>query len=419
MLDIKVIRKNPQMIQKGNIAKGFKVDIDQLLELDNEIRPLQQDWENLQAQRNKLSQQIAQASPEERERLKQEVHAIKEKMAGLDAQVKEKKTLLHERMLEVAQPARDDVPAGKDDKDNVELRKWGTPRNFAFTPLDHVSLGEKRGLLDIERGVKLSGPRSFVLKGDGALLERALLNLTYDIVIKRGFTPMSIPVLVKEDAMVGTGYFPTGREQAYFIEKDKLALVGTAEVSLCSFYEGEMLREEDLPLKLMAQSSCFRREAGTYGKDTRGLYRVHQFQKIEMVIMSPADKAISDKCHEELLSISEEVLQALELPYRVVFVCTGDLGQGQVYKHDIETWMPSRKAYGETHSCSSFYDFQSRRLNIRYKTKDGTNAYTYTLNNTALATPRAILALLENFQEKDGSIKLPKALHSYMRKTAL
>ncbi|MBI2602847.1 MAG: serine--tRNA ligase [Deltaproteobacteria bacterium] len=414
MLDIKVIRKNPQLIQKGNNAKGFKVDVDKILRLDDEIRPLQQDWENSQALRNKLSREIAQASPAEREKLKREVLSIKEKMEDLESQLKEKKAILQERLLEIAQPPREDVPQGKDDKDNVEIRKWGTPRAFDFEPLEHVSLGEKRDILDIERGVRLSGSRSYVLKGAGALLERAILNLTYDLVVKKGFTPMSVPVLVKEEAMVGTGYFPTGREQAYFIEKDKLALVGTAEVSLCSFHSGEVLREEDLPLKLMAQTSCFRREAGTYGRDTHGLYRVHQFQKIEMVVISPADHAINDQCHEELLSISEEVLQLLELPYRVVYVCTGDLGQGQVYKHDIETWMPSRKAYGETHSCSSFYEFQSRRLNMRYKTKDGKNAFTYTLNNTALATPRVILALLENFQEKDGTIKLPAALHPYM-----
>ena len=226
---------------------------------------------------------------------------------------------------------------------------------------------------------------------------------------------MQIPVLVTEECMTGTGYFPTGREQAYFVEKDRLALVGTSEVSLTSYHAGEMLKDTELPIRYMALSSCFRREAGTYGKDTSGLYRVHQFQKIEQVIIGPNDAAASEALHKELVENAEGILQAFGLPYRVVYVCTGDLGQGQLRKHDIETWMPSRNAYSETHSCSSFHEFQSRRLNLRYKDKDGNKFFCHTLNNTAIATPRVLILLIEHYQQKDGSIRIPEALIPYMQ----
>jgi seryl-tRNA synthetase len=223
-----------------------------------------------------------------------------------------------------------------------------------------------------------------------------------------------VPVLVKEEAMTGTGYFPTGRDQAYYVEKDERALVGTAEVSLTSYHSGEILQESELPCRIMSWSSCFRREAGTYGKDTKGLYRVHQFQKIEQVIIAPADPAESEKLHAELLKNAEDILQDFGLAYRVVYVCTGDLGQGQVRKHDIETWMPSRKAYSETHSCSTFHDFQARRLAMRYRTKSGEVKVCYTLNNTAIATPRVMIPLLECYQQADGSVRIPDALVPYM-----
>ncbi len=414
MLDIKFIRQNAQQVQAGNDAKGFKVDVSQVLALDDEIRPMQQELEQLQAERNKLSQEIPKAQADKRELLKKEVLAIKVKMESLEAVLNERRPILNELLLKLAQPAGPDVPFGKDDKENVEVRKWGDPRKFAFSAKDHIAIGEKLGILDFERGVKVAGSRSYILKRDGALLEQAVLRFGYDFVVKKGFAPHSVPLLVKEEAMIGTGYFPVGRDQAYFIEKDKLALIGTSEVSLCSMHANEMLTEEELPLRYTSLTTCFRREAGTYGKDTRGLYRVHQFNKIEMVVFAVADAKKSEEYHHELLSISEGILQALELPYRVVYVCTGDLGQGQVRKHDIETWMPSRNGYGETHSCSTFHDFQARRLNIRYKTKDGQKAIAYTLNNTALAIPRILLALLENFQEADGSVSLPSVLHPYM-----
>ncbi len=414
MLDIKFIREHTEALRRGAADKRIKFDLDRLLELDSAIRPLQIQVETLQAERNALSKTIGQSQPAEREALKAKVGAIKAQSETLEAELKTKKAEFDQLMLLVPQPARADVPVGRDDTENVEIKQWGTPPKFDFKPKGHMELGEALGIIDVPRGVKLAGSRSYVLSGDGARLEQAVLRFTFDLLIKRGFTPLSIPVLVSEDAMTGTGYFPTGREQAYLCERDNMALVGTAEVSLTSYHSGEILPESQLPVKVMAWSNCFRREAGTYGKDTNGLYRVHQFQKIEQVIIGPADEEASARFHDELLGNAEAVLQALELPYRVVYVCTGDLGQGQVRKHDIETWMPSRGAYSETHSCSTFHEFQARRLQLRYKDKNGQNRICHTLNNTAIASPRVLIPLLENHQRADGSIHIPEALRPYL-----
>ncbi len=414
MLDIKYIRDNADLVKKGARDKRNNIDIDALLKLDGTVRPLQTQWEELQSSRNRLSKEIGKASPDQREAMKAEVQAIKAKMETIEAELNQKKAELDAMMLLVPQPARADVPIGKDDSENVELKKWGTPPQFDFKPLDHITLGQKHGLVDFERGVRIAGSRSYVLTGLGAQLEQAVLRYVYDKLIKKGYQPMSIPVLVREDCMVGTGYFPTGREQAYYVEKDEMALVGTAEVPLTSFYAGEILPEEKLPVKMMAWSGCFRREAGTYGKDTSGLYRVHQFQKIEQVIIGQADETTSETYHNELLTNAEECLQDFGLPYRVVYVCTGDLGQGQVRKHDIETWMPSRGNYGETHSCSTFHEFQARRLKLRYKGKDGQVKVCHTLNNTAIASPRVLISLLEVHQQKDGRVAIPKCLQPYL-----
>lgn len=414
MLDIKFIRDNADLIKKGARDKRNSIDIDLLLKLDGEVRPLQTNWEELQATRNRLSKEIGKASPDQREAMKAEVQDVKSKMEKIEAELAAKKPELEAMLLLVPQPARSDVPIGKDDTENLELKKWGTPPAFDFKPLDHITLGQKHGLVDFERGVRIAGSRSYVLTGLGARLEQAVLRYVYDKLATKGYQPMSVPVLVREDCMTGTGYFPTGREQAYYCEKDEMALVGTAEVPLTSFYAGEILGENELPKKMMAWSGCFRREAGTYGKDTSGLYRVHQFQKIEQVIIGAADEKLSETYHTELLSNAEECLQDFGLPYRVVYVCTGDLGQGQVRKHDIETWMPSRNGYGETHSCSTFHEFQARRLKLRYKGKDGQVRICHTLNNTAIASPRVLISLLEVHQQKDGRIAIPKCLQPYL-----
>lgn len=414
MLDIKFIRENPDLIQKACEQKRIRFDLKPLLAADDAIRPLQQSLESLQARRNQISKEMATLSPADREKAKGEVGEIKIKMEGLESELSVLRTDFDAMMMLVPQPARADVPVGKDDTENQEIKTWGTIPSFDFKALDHAVLGERLGIMDFERGVKLAGSRSYVLRGLGAQLEQAVLRFTYDLLIARGYEAMSIPVLVKEDAMTGTGYFPTGREQAYLAERDAMALVGTAEVSLTSFHSGEILSAQDLPRKVMAWSSCFRREAGTYGKDTKGLYRVHQFQKIEQVIVAPADAKQSEALHDELLKNAEDILQALGLAYRVVYVCTGDLGQGQLRKHDIETWMPSRGAYSETHSCSTFHDFQARRLKIRYKDKEGKTLHCYTLNNTAIASPRILIPLLESNQQEDGSIRIPDVLQPYM-----
>lgn len=415
MLDIKFIRENIELVKKGSIDKRFNVDIDRLLQIDADLRPIKAMQEKLQAERNSLSRDIPQAADAQREQLKLRVGAIKSELEDLTKKVKEGEEALREMLLHVPQPARADVPIGKDDSENVELRKVGTPPAFDFKPLDHIELSHKLGLVDFERGTKIAGARSFVLTGDGALLEQAVLRYTYDILVSKGYRPMSVPVLVTDRCMEGTGYFPLGRDQAYQIEKDQLALVGTAEVPLCSFFSDDTLDYLELPQRVMALSGAFRREAGSYGKDTKGLYRVHQFQKIEQVIIAPADPLLDDKLHIELLRNAEEILTAFELPYRVVYVCTGDLGQGQVRKHDIETWMPGRGNYGETHSCSSFYDFQARRLSIRYKDREGKKLIAYTLNNTAIASPRILIPLLENHQTRDGRVRIPKVLRPYMQ----
>jgi seryl-tRNA synthetase len=416
MLDIKFIRQYKERVQEGTLLKNFPVSIHDLLILEEKIRHIKQNLEEQQAMRNALSKEMASPLPlEEKEAKKNQVLHLKKEIEIFSGELSRLNQDFTKLMLLVAQPPAPDVPTGKDDQDNLPIRIWGQPKPKAETPLDHMVLGERLRLIDFERGVKIAGSRSFIFTGIGALLEQAILRLTYDRLVATGFTPLSVPVLVKEDAMEGTGYFPLGRDQAYLCERDQMALIGTSEVPLCSYHRDEILPEDKLPLRYMALTPCFRREAGSYGKDTKGLYRVHQFHKIEMVILGKSDEKESLKLHDELLSQGEWLLQALELPYRVVYVCTGDLGQGQVRKHDLETWMPSRNSYGETHSCSTFHDFQSRRLQIRYRENlSGDKKLVYTLNNTACATPRIILALLENHQTPEGTIKLPKALWPYM-----
>jgi seryl-tRNA synthetase len=415
MLDIKFIRENRDLVAEGARKKNLTVDIDRIITLDQQVRSHQVRWEELQAERNHLSKEIGKAPADQRDAMKARVAAIKTDMERIESEMEAPKSDLQTLLLLVPNPARADVPLGKDDSENVEVKRWGQPRTFDFKPKDHMELGKISQMLDFERGVKLAGSRSYVLRGDLALLEHAVLRFTVDFLAARGYEPMSIPVLVKEDCMYGTGYFPVGREQAYLVERDELVLVGTAEVSLTSFFSGEILKEQELPFRCFASSGSFRREAGTYGKDTAGLYRVHQFQKVEQVIIAPADQELSEKLHDELVANAEHILQAFELPYRIVYVCTGDLGQGQIRKHDIETWMPSRNNYAETHSCSTFHDFQARRLKLRYKNKNGETITCYTLNNTAIASPRILIPLLENHQEADGRIRIPKALQPYLQ----
>ncbi len=318
-------------------------------------------------------------------------------------------------MLTVPNLPAAEVPDGADDGDNVELRTWGEPTHFDFEPLDHIELCTSQGWLDIEGGARLAGSRNYVLLGDLSLLEGAVMRYALDVMVGKGFVPITVPTLVRGETMVGTGYFPGGESQAYRTDdRDDLYLVGTSEVSVTAFHGGQILGHDELPKRYVALSSCYRREAGTHGKDTKGLYRVHQFQKVEQVIIDVADEATSLEHHHGILANSEEIVRALALPYRVVNVCGGDLGQPHVQKFDIETWMPSRDGYGETHSASRFHDFQARRLNLRYRDAQGSVNIAHTLNNTVAASTRMLIAIVENHQRPDGTVAVPEPLRPYL-----
>jgi seryl-tRNA synthetase len=415
MIDIKQIRENPQGFKEAGRAKHFDVDIDYLLELDAELQQHKKQLQDMAAEKNTLGKSIPKLTGEKKNYVIGHLSILKKNEAKLEDEVKKIQPTFDELMMQVAQPADDDVPLGRDDTQNVEIRKEGEIRRFDFEPKDHVQLGRDLDIIDIERGVKLAGTRNYLLKGDGAMLHWAVLRFAMDYMVGRGYVPMSVPVLMKDEAMRGTGYYPGAEEQTYRMERDELNLAGTAEVPLTAYRMGEILRAEELPLKYVGLSSCFRREAGAAGKDTYGLYRIHQFDKVEQVVVCENDAEQSRRFHDEILANAEAVMQALELPYRVVNVCTGDLGRGQAKKFDIEAWMPSRGGYCETHSASKFYDFQARRMNLRYKdpaTKK--NIFCHTLNNTVIASPRILIPLLELYQNADGSVTIPQALRPYM-----
>jgi seryl-tRNA synthetase len=430
MIDLKDLRENPEKYLTAAAQKRIDADIPRLLELDKHYRAILTKQQVLTAEKHQASKQIGplmgklgKASESEKTAILAQVQTLKERPAAikveedvLQTELDALKPKIEEILLRCPQPADTDVPVGKDDTGNVELRTWGTIRQFDFTPKDHITLGAELNLFDVERGVKLAGSRSYFLLGAGAMLHMAVLRLAQDMMIAKGFIPMSVPVLVREPAMRGTGYFPLGREQSYAVTNEEPAvyLVGTSEVPVTAFHMDETLDEKSLPRLYIGTSPCFRREAGTYGKDTQGLYRIHQFDKVEQVVICKNDIEESKRWHQAILGNAESILQALELPYRIVHVCTGDLGQGQAAKFDIETWMPSRNAYGETHSASRFYDFQARRLNLRYRDAQNKIHYCHTLNNTVIASPRVLIPILELYQNADGSVTVPKALRPYM-----
>ncbi|MNW55553.1 Serine--tRNA ligase [compost metagenome] len=316
-------------------------------------------------------------------------------------------------MLLIPNVPSPDTPMGTSDKDNVVIRQHGKLPDWDFTPRDHVELGVLHGMIDIQRGVKTGGSRSYYLQGDGYLYHRAVQQLALDLLLARGFLPYEVPLLVKEQHMINTGYFPTGKDQAYAIQDEGLWLAGTSEVPLVSYFADEIV-DVSKPIKMAAMSTCFRSEVGSAGKDVRGLYRVHQFSKVEMVIICEPDPQLSNRLHEEITHYSEELLDMLELPYQVVAVCVGDMSQKTYKQYDIETWMPSRGMYGETHSSSNVHSFQARRSNIRCRDTEWKTVFCHTLNNTAVASPRILIPLLENHQREDGSIYIPQALRKYM-----
>ncbi|MBI3342796.1 serine--tRNA ligase [Candidatus Gottesmanbacteria bacterium] len=414
MLDIKFIRENLELCKQAAINKNREVEWNRLLDLDELRRSLQHELDDIRFTRNEVAKKGVIGKTDKD--IQEKGRMYKERIKDYEGRLRKVEKEYSELMLTVPNVPDAGVPVGKDSTSNVEIKKWGKLPNFDFSVKDHIELATKLDLIDFERGAKVAGRRAYFLKNEAAQVELALMWYTMSKLIAKGYTPLIAPSLVKEFTLVGNGQFPWGREEVYRMEKDDVYLAGTAEVPVTAYFSGETLEEKDLPKKFVAFSPCFRREAGSYGKDTKGVYRLHQFNKIEQVIISTNDLNNSFTLHEELLANAEEILQDLELPYRVLLMCTGDMGEPQVKKYDIETWMPGRGAYGETMSNSVMGDFQARRLKIRYKTKDGKTLYCHTLNNTAIASPRILIAILENYQQKDGSVRVPKVLQAFLGK---
>ncbi len=402
MLDPKLIRENPEVVKAGLTKKGHDAAVvDKILMLDEQVRETQAKIEALRAERNKLAA-MGPHTAEQGRKIKQELEAIQ---VGFQTHETELRLLL----LQVPNLPTEDVPVGEGETANTVIKTVGEKPTIA-EPKDHVELGETYDLFDIERAVKVSGSRFNFLKNQAVILEFALARFALDIAIKRGYTPMLTPELVNEKTVMGTGYLPHGADEVYKTQDD-LYLIGTSELALVAYHQDELLQEKQLPLRYVGFSSCFRREAGTYGKDTKGILRQHQFDKVEMVsFVKPEDSAAE---LERILGIEEEIMQALKLPYQVIQMGTGDLGIQAAKKYDINTWMPGQDTYRETHSCSNTTDFQARRLNIRYKTSEGKNEFVHTLNGTAIAVGRMLIAILENGQQPDGTITIPDILVPY------
>lgn len=411
ILDIRFIRENPDAVKEAARKKHFDCDVEKILELDGKRRSSLMEIESLRAERKQLSKKGQQKDAAE---VRARVGEIKEKLAVLETSLREIESELHHNLLLVPNIPSAEVPEGTSEEENLLVKKWGTPASFAFEPKDHLEIAARLKLVDFERGAKVSGSRFYFLRGAGALLELALMRYALDFLISRGFEPVITPMLVKPWAMEGTGFLPRGEDEAYFIERDNLFLAGTSEVPLVSFYGDEILDSKSLPQHLAGISTCFRREAGAAGRDTKGLYRLHQFQKIEQIVFCKNDAEESRKQHMFILENTERILQGLGLPYRVTLACGGECGLPQIIKHEVEAWMPSRNNYCETMSCSTIHDFQARRLNIRYREEDGKLRFVHTLNNTGIASPRILIPLLEHYQQEDGSVLIPEVLRPYM-----
>ncbi len=423
MIDIKLLRANPKLYRDTAKIKGIKVDLDRLLELDRRRLSLLQEIEKWRQGRNDLDNQIKKAPAAERKKLIGGGKKIKDELAKCEPELKKIEPEYHDLLSRVPLPADPGTPCGTDDRANKKISLHGQPPNFDFPPKSHIELGKSLCLLDLPAGVAISGYRGYVLKNEGVLLQLAVLWHALRKLRQKGFTLIIPPTLVKEFALFGSGHFPFDRENIYRVAdkgrqcaspEESLFLAGTSEPALLALYAKKTLAEKDLPLKLCGFSPCYRSEIGSYGKDTLGLYRVHEFWKVEQVVIGRNDLKESLKLLEELRTISEGILQDLELPYRVVENCTGDMGAGKYKMYDLETWMPSRENYGETHSDSLLNDWQSRRLNIKYKDRAGKINFTHTLNNTGIASPRILIPLLENHQQSDGSVRIPKVLQPYV-----
>jgi len=391
-------------VQDAAKNKNREVDVDSILQLDDKRRTLIQSIQKLREERN------ATASEKNIERGKK----IKEELKTLEAQESEIGKKLESLLAVIPNVPLDEVPVGKDSSFNKEIKTWGTKPSFSFTPKSHEQLGKDLDILDLERGSKVSGFRGYFLKKELAQLHLGILMFAFQSLVKKGFTPITSPSVVKGFTLFGSAQFPWGEKEVYSLNDQDAYLAGTGEVAVTAYHAGETLEEKNLPEKFVTLSPCYRKEAGSYGKDTKGLYRVHEFWKVEQIVISTNDIEEAKKIHQELQLNSEELLQALEIPYRVLLMSTGDMGEPQILKYDTEAWMPSRASYGETMSNSIMGDFQMRRLKTKYRTKDGKTQYCFSLNNTALASPRILIPLLENHQQEDGSIKIPKALQPFV-----
>lgn len=405
MLSIDYIRDNKQKVIDAAKNKNREVDIEKILKLDEERRELIQKVQKLREERNVIAKQHNDKTVERGKEIKKELSELETNLTKIE-------TELNTLISFVPNVPLDEVPVGKDSTFNKEIKTWGDKPKFDFEPKSHIDLGKSLDLIDLERGSKVSGFRGYFLKNAGALLQMAILMYVFQKLTKKGYTPIIAPAIVKGFTLFGTGQFPWGEQEVYKLNDEDAYLAGTAEVPVTAYHANEILNEKDLPKKYVAFSPCFRREAGAYGKDTKGLYRLHEFWKIEQVIIGKNDLEESKKIHEELQNNTEEIIQDLKIPYRVLLMSSGDMGEPQVKKYDTEVWMPYRDDYGEIASNSIMTDFQARRLQIKYRKKDGTTEYCHTLNDTAIPSPRIVVAILENYQQKDGSILIPKVLQS-------
>jgi len=413
MLDRRFIRDNPEAVKAAVRVKGIDLDVDELLSLDQSSRELQRELDEAQTQRKSFAREFARADEATREKLRAEHEEQDLHLKSVREQLTDVNERLQALLLRTPMVPWTGAPVG-DESANRTIRTWGEQPAFDFEPKDHVELLESRDWAEFARARKASGERAYALKGEMVLLERAMLSYALDYLIELGLMPISVPALVREEPLIGNGQFPAHREETYAIPADDLYLAGTAEVALVGLHAGEILDAKALPVRYAGISPCFRREAGSAGRDVRGLLRVHQFEKVEQFVICRADDEESDRWHAELLDAAEHLLQGLGLAYQVVEISTGDMGAGKYRMNDIETWMPSLGAYRETHSCSSLHDWQARRASIRYRDTDGTVKFAYTLNNTAIATPRLLAALVENYQTADRKVQVPKVLRPYL-----
>lgn len=412
MLDIKFIRENKDLVAEAARKKGITLHLDELLKIDEQRLKTLSEVEQMRARQNQVSEEIAKEGVG-RDSLIVEMKLLKDKIQTKEEELKDLIKKWQAIMVQVPNVPDASVPEGKDDSENMEVKVWGDRPKFEFIPKGHIELMQNLHMLDLERGAKVAGFRGYFLKNEAATLSLALWQYSMDLLSKEGFKPMLVPSLVRPDPFFGTGYLPQGEEDLYKTQ-DSDFLSGTAEVGTMGYYMDETLPFEHLPVKFVSFSPCFRREAGSHGKDTRGIIRLHEFYKVEQVVICEANHEESVRWHEILLANAEKIMQGLKIPYHVVINCTGDLGQGQVKKYDIEAWVPSENKYRETHSISYFHDFQTRRLNLKYKDVDGKTRLTHSLNGTALASPRILVPLIENYQQADGTIIVPEVLRPYL-----